>query len=325
MEYRRLGRSGLPISVLSFGSWVTFANQLSIDPAVECMKAAYDAGVSFFDNAEVYAHGKSELVMGEALAKLGWRRDSFIVSSKVFWGSVPNARPTQKGLHRKHVFEACHQALARLRVDYLDLYFCHRPDPETPIDETVRVMSDLVHQGKVLYWGTSEWSADQIAEAYRVAREPGLVAPTMEQPQYNMLERTRVEREYAPIFEEHGMGTTTWSPLHSGILTGKYDDGIPADSRMNVKGYEWLRQMLEGPDGKRVIEKTKKLGRVARELGTSMARMAIAWCVKNPHVSSVITGASRVEQVRDNVEAIRVVPQLTADVMKTIDAILTST
>jgi voltage-dependent potassium channel beta subunit len=322
MEYRRLGKSGLPISVLSFGSWVTFANQLTLDPAVACMKAAYDAGMNFFDNAEVYAQGKSELVMGEALAKLGWRRDSYILSSKVFWGSVPNAQPTQKGLHRKHVFEACHQALARLKVDYLDLYYCHRPDPETPIEETVRTMSDLVHQGKVLYWGTSEWSADQIEEAYRVAREPGLVAPTMEQPQYNMLERARVEHEYAPIFEKHGMGSTIWSPLYSGILTGKYNDGIPADSRMNVKGYEWLRKMVEGSEGKKAIETTKKLGRIARDLDTSMARLAIAWCVKNPNVSSVITGASRAEQVRDNAEAIHVVPKLTPDVMKAIEGIL---
>jgi voltage-dependent potassium channel beta subunit len=322
MEYRRLGRSGLPISVLSFGSWVTFANQLGLDAAIACMTAAYDAGMNFFDNAEVYAQGRSETVMGEALAKLGWRRDSYIVSSKVFWGSVPSPKPTQKGLHRKHVFEACHQALARLRLDYLDLYFCHRPDPETPIEETVRTMSDLVHQGKILYWGTSEWAAEQIEEAYRVAREPGLVAPTMEQPQYNMLERTRVEREYAPIFEKHGMGTTIWSPLYSGILTGKYDEGIPADSRMNVKGYEWLRKMIEGPAGKRAIETTRTLGRVAKDLDTTMARLAIAWCVKNPNVSSVITGASRVEQVRDNAEAIHVVPKLTPDVMKTIEGIL---
>jgi voltage-dependent potassium channel beta subunit len=322
MEYRRLGRSGLPVSVLSFGSWVTFGNQLAVEPALECMKAAYDAGMNFFDNAEVYAQGKSELVMGEALAKLGWRRDSFILSSKVFWGSVPNAKPTQKGLHRKHVVEACHQALERLKTEYLDLYFCHRPDPETPIEETVRTMSLLVQQGKVLYWGTSEWSADQIEEAHRVAREPGLVAPTMEQPQYNMMERARVEREYAPLYEKYGMGTTIWSPLHSGLLTGKYNDGIPADSRLNLKGYEWLRNMLEGPEGKRAIEVTKKLARVAKDLDTSLARLAIAWCAKNPRVSTVITGASRVEQVRDNAEAIHVLPKLTADVMKTIDGVL---
>jgi voltage-dependent potassium channel beta subunit len=322
MEYRRLGKSGLPVSVLSFGSWVTFANQLTLDPAVACMTAAYEAGMNFFDNAEVYAQGKSEMVMGEAIAKLGWRRDSYILSSKAFWGSVPNGKPTQKGLHKKHVVEACHQALGRLKVDYLDLYYCHRPDPETPIEETVRTMSDLVHQGKVLYWGTSEWSADQIEEAHSVAREPGLVAPTMEQPQYNMLVRDRVEKEYAPLYEKHGMGTTTWSPLHSGLLTGKYNDGIPADSRVNVKGYEWLRNMVESDEGKKALETTRKLTRVARELDTTMARLALAWCVKNPHVSSVITGASRAEQVRDNAEAIHVVPKLTADVMKTIDGIL---
>ncbi len=319
MEYRRLGRSGLPVSALSFGSWVTFSNQLTLDPAIECMTAAYDAGMNFFDNAEVYAQGRSELVMGEALAKLGWRRDSFILSSKVFFGCVPNPRPTQAGLSRKHVFEACHQALARLKVDYLDLYYCHRPDPETPIEETVRVMSDLVRQGKVLYWGTSEWSAEQISEAFRWARELGAVPPTMEQPQYNMLVRGKVEDEFAPLYERHGLGTTIWSPLYSGILSGKYNDGVPQDSRMNVKGYEWLRKMLEGEEGKRNLEKVRKLTRLAGELDTTMAKLAIAWCLKNPHVSTVITGASKASQVRENAQALDVLPRLTPEVMKRID------
>jgi len=322
MEYRRLGKSGLQVSVLSFGSWVTFSNQLSLDPAIACMTAAYDAGMNFFDNAEVYAQGRSERVMGEALAKLGWRRDSYILSSKVCFGEVPNPKPTQRGLSRKHVFEACHQALARLQVDYLDLYFCHRPDPETPIEETVRAMSDLVHQGKVLYWGTSEWSLAQLEEAYRIAATPGLVPPTMEQPQYNMLVRGKVEREFASLYEKHGLGTTIWSPLYSGVLTGKYNDGIPADSRMNVKGYEWLRKMVESDEGKKAIETVRRLTRVAKDLDTSMTHLALAWCVKNPHVSTVITGASRVEQVRDNAEALAVVPKLTPDVMKTIEGIL---
>jgi voltage-dependent potassium channel beta subunit len=322
MEYRRLGKSGLKVSALSFGSWVTFSNQLGTGDALACMVAAYDAGCNFFDNAEVYAHGKSELLMGEALAKAGWRRDSYLVSSKVMMGSVPRPLPTQQGLSRKHVFDACHQALERLKVDYLDLFFCHRPDPTTPIEETVRAMSDLVTQGKVLYWGTSEWSAQELTEAYAVARELRLVPPTMEQPQYNMLHRDRVELEYARLYDLMGLGTTIWSPLSSGLLTGKYNDGIPADSRANVRGYEWLRQILESPASQGKIPVIKELSGVAKELGVSMSRLAIAWCLKSPHVSTVITGASRVEQVRENMRALEVLPLLTTDVMERLEKIL---
>lgn len=322
MEYRRLGKSGVKVSALSFGSWVTFSNQLDVDNAVACMKAAYDAGVNFFDNAEIYAHGQSEIVMGKALQQLGWRRDSYLVSSKVMWGSVPDAKPTQQGLSRKHVVEACHQALERLQVDYLDLYFCHRPDPETPIEETVRAMSDLIRQGKVLYWGTSEWSAQQLMEAYSAARQYHLVPPAMEQPQYNMFHRYRFEVEYGRLYDAIGLGTTIWSPLASGLLTGKYNDGIPKESRVNLEGYEWLREMLESEEGQQRLQKVRELVPVAEELGTNMARLAIAWCLKNPNVSTVITGASRVEQVHDNMKALAVVDQLTDDVMEKIEAIL---
>ncbi len=322
MEYRRLGKSGLQVSALSFGSWVTFSHQLAVDDALACMTAAYDAGCNFFDNAEVYAHGKSEIVMGEALKRAGWRRDSYLVSSKVMMGSVPDPKPTQRGLSRKHVFDACHQALGRLGVDYLDLYFCHRPDPTVPIEETVRAMSDLVHQGKVLYWGTSEWSAQELTEAYGIARELGLVPPTMEQPQYNMLWRDRVEVEYARLYETMGLGTTIWSPLHSGLLTGKYNEGVPEGSRATVKGYEWLRGMIESDAWRSRVPVVKELGGLARELGVPLPRLAIAWCLKCPHVSTVITGASRAEQVRDNMRSLEVLPKLTDDVMQKIERIL---
>lgn len=321
MNYRRLGKSGLKVSELSFGSWVTFANQVDVDKAVDCMKAAYDAGVNFFDNAEAYARGQSEVVMGHALKKLGWRRDSYVLSSKVMFGSQVDPSPTQKGLSRKHIVEACHQALERMQVEYLDLYFCHRPDPEVPIEETVRAMTELIHQGKVFYWGTSEWSAQEIMEAYSVAREYHLIPPTMEQPQYHLFHRKRVEQEYARLYEVTGLGTTIWSPLASGLLTGKYNDSIPADSRLTVPGYEWLRALLESENGQKQIAAVRELTAVAKDLGTTMARLAIAWCLKNPHVSTVITGASKVEQVVENMQAIALVPQLTDDVIAKIDAI----
>ncbi len=322
MEYRRLGKSGLKVSVLSFGSWVTFKNQADVDDAVAMMKAAYDAGVNFFDNAEVYAHGQSEIIMGKALKKLGWARDSYTVSSKVMFGAVPNPKPTQRGLSRKHIYEACHQAMERLQVDYLDLYFCHRPDPEVPIEEVVRAMTELVQQGKVFYWGTSEWSAQQLMEAYGVARQYNLIPPTMEQPQYNMFHRYRFEVEYGRLYETIGLGTTIWSPLASGLLTGKYNNGIPADSRMNLKGYEWLRNMLESEEGQARLQKVRELVPIAEELGTTLPKLALAWCIKNPHVSTVITGASRVSQVEENMQALDVVPQLTDDVMEKIEAVL---
>ncbi len=322
MEYRRLGKSGLKVSALSFGAWVTFGNQMDVDAALATMQVAYDAGVNFFDNAEIYAHGMAETIMGAALQKAGWRRDSYLVSSKVMWGSVPDAKPTQQGLSRKHVVEACHQALERLQVDYLDMYFCHRPDPETPMEELVWTMTNLIQQGKALYWGTSEWSAQQIMEAHSVARQYNLLPPTMEQPQYNMLYRQRFEVEYGRLYDAIGLGTTIWSPLASGLLTGKYNDGVPADARINLPGYEWLRDMFESAEGQRNLAKVRELTALAAELDTSMARLAIAWCLKNPNVSTVITGASRPEQVADNMQALEVVAQLTDEVMARIEQIL---
>jgi voltage-dependent potassium channel beta subunit len=325
MEYRRLGKSGLKVSALSFGSWVTFGTQMDVDKALDSMKAAYDAGVNFFDNAEIYAHGKSELIMGEALQKSGWRRDSYIVSSKALWGSVPDPKPTQEGLSRKHLVEACHQAMARLQVDYLDLYFCHRPDPEVPIEEVVWTMTHLIQQGKVLYWGTSEWSAQQLMEAYTIARQYNLIPPTMEQPQYHMFHRQTVEVEYARLYETIGLGTTIWSPLASGLLTGKYNDGVPENSRLTLEGYEWLRKMFESEEWQERLIIVRELTKVASELDTSMAKLAIAWCLKNPNVSTVITGASRVDQVKENMKALDIVPQLTDDVMEKIEGLLNNT
>jgi voltage-dependent potassium channel beta subunit len=319
MEYRRLGGSGLKLSALSFGSWVTFSFQADESAASELMSTAYDAGINFFDNAEVYAAGESERIMGRALDKLGWGRDTFCVSSKVFWGGD---RPTQRGLCRKHIHDACHAALKRLGVDYLDLFFCHRPDLETPTEETVRAMHDLVQQGKVMYWGTSEWSAQQIREAYGLARQYGLTPPTMEQPQYNMLHRDRVEREYHPLYSGVGLGTTIWSPLASGILTGKYSEGIPAGSRMLLPEYQWLRERLESAEGQDQIRRASELKPIADGLGVSQALLAIAWCLKNPDVSTVILGASRVAQLRENLKALDVAEQLTPDVMESIDGVL---
>jgi voltage-dependent potassium channel beta subunit len=322
MEYRRLGKSGLQISALSYGAWVTFSKQVKIDDAVEIMKVAYDAGVNFFDNAEVYEHGEAEIVMGKALKKLGWRRDSFLVSSKVMFGSVSDHKPTQWGLSRKHIIEACDQALVRLGVEALDLYFCHRPDPETPIEETVRAMSDLVQMGKAHYWGTSEWSAQQLMEAYGIARQYHLVPPTMEQPQYNMFHRERFEVEYARLYEEIGLGTTIWSPLASGVLTGKYSEGIPDDARINLPGYEWLKKMFESEEGQERISKVRDLSVIAEELGTNMATLALAWCLKNPNVSTVILGASRLSQLEENLKTVDIVDQLTDDVIERIEEVL---
>ena len=324
MEYRNLGRSGLKVSALSFGSWVTFGHQLDVDGAMDAMRTAYDAGVNFFDNAEVYAKGKSELVMGEALKKLDWRRDSYILSSKVYWGSVENPGPTQVGLSRKHIVEACNQALQRLQVDYLDLYFCHRPDPETPIEETVRAMTELIQRGQVLYWGTSEWSAQQIMEAYGIARQFGLIPPTMEQPQYHLFHRQRVEVEYKRVYDAIGLGTTTWSPLASGILTGKYSEGVPENSRLQLTSYAWLRELLESEEGQNMVVRTRKLMPLAEELDITMPRLALAWCLKNPKVSTVITGASRASQVVENMKAIDDMAKLTEDVMAEIESITES-
>ena len=283
------------------------------------MTIAYDAGVNFFDNAEAYANGKAEIMMGDILKRKGWPRDTFVVSSKVFWGGD---LPNQEGLSRKHVFEACHAALRRLQVDYLDLYFCHRPDPDTPIEETVRAMSDLIAQGKVLYWGTSEWSAPSIMEAYGIARELRLVPPTMEQPQYNMFHRDNVERTLAPLYREIGLGLTTWSPLASGLLTGKYNSGDPGNTRISLPNYDWLREQFQSDEARRRLAKVKLLAEVANDLGTTLPRMALAWCLKNPNVSSVITGASKPEQIKENMKAGELVDQLDAAIMRKIDKIL---
>jgi len=282
------------------------------------MKLAYDKGVNFFDNAEGYESGKSELVMGEALKTLGWSRDSFIVSSKVFWGGE---KPTQRGLSRKHVTDAAHAALKRLQVEYLDLYFCHRPDIDTPIEETVRAMHDLVAQGKILYWGTSEWSAQQLTEAYAVARDLRITPPTMEQPQYNIFERQKVEADYRPLYDLLGLGTTIWSPLASGVLTGKYNNGVPADSRMNLPGYEWLKEKLSSDAGRAQIAKVRELAKLADEIGISIAHLALLWCLANKNVSTVILGASRTSQLEDNLAALSHRDKLTSDVLDRIDAI----
>lgn len=316
MNYRRLGSAGLKISELSLGAWVTYGGQVGEDVAAKCMTAAYDAGVNFFDNAEAYARGNAETVMGNVIKKLGWARESIIVSSKVFWGGEG---PNDRGLSRKHIYEACRNSLKRLQLDYLDLFFCHRPDPATPIEETVRAMDDLIHQGKVLYWGTSEWSAADIMRAYAVAREYGMTPPQMEQPQYNMMHRDRVEKEYLPLYREIGLGTTIWSPLGSGLLSGKYNDGIPKDTRATLKGYEWLQEYVITPQN---IEKVRKMQPIARELGCTSAQMALAWCLKNPNVSTVITGASRPEQVEENMKATEVAEKLTSDIMEKIEAVL---
>jgi voltage-dependent potassium channel beta subunit len=316
MNYRRLGRSGLKVSELSFGSWVTYGNQMGADVARECMAAAYDAGVNFFDNAEVYAKGESERLMGAALKKLGWRRASYVVSTKFFWGlhDGPNEKST---LNRKYLMQAIDGSLARFGLDYVDLVFCHRADPDTPLEETVFAMSDIVASGKAHYWGTSEWTAAEIAAAWHIADRHHLHKPVMEQPQYNMFHRERVEREYARLYADLGLGTTIWSPLASGLLTGKYNDGVPADSRGAVKGYEWLAERLTE---RAKIEKVKKLAPIAADLECTLAQMALAWCLKNPNVSTVITGASRPAQVQENMQALAVVPKLTPDVMAGIDA-----
>ncbi len=315
MEYRRLSKAGVKVSALSLGSWVTFGQQISDDVAAELMKDAYDNGVNFFDNAEAYAGGRSETVMGNILRKTAWSHETYLVSSKVFWGgNLPN----QEGLSRKHVVEACHNALRRLQVDYLDLYFCHRPDPNTPIEETVRAMSDLVHQGKVLYWGTSEWSAQEITQAHAIARECHLVPPTMEQPMYNILGRYRVEQEYTRLYAEYGLGTTTWSPLASGLLTGKHSKGPQEGTRATMKDYGWLREQITR-EVKDKGEKVQKLEKIAKDVGLSPAVFAIAWCLKNPHVSTVILGASQSFQLAENLRAVEAQAKLTPEVMKLVD------
>ena len=316
MNYRRLGQAGVKVSELSFGAWVTFGDQVGDDVAFECMTAAYEAGVNFFDNAEAYAGGQAETMMGKVLKRAGWRRDGLVISTKLFWGGDG---PNDTGLSHKHLMEGINQSLRRLQLDYVDLLFCHRPDPNTPIEETVRAMDIIIRQGKAFYWGTSEWSAADIMRAHGAAREYGLIPPAMEQPQYHMFARDRVEKEYAPLYRDLGYGTTIWSPLASGLLTGKYNNGIPADSRASLKGYEWLKRDVITPDR---IAKVKLLEPIANELGCSLAQLALAWCLKNPNVSTVITGASRAEQVRDNMQALDVAPKLTPEVMQQIETVL---
>jgi voltage-dependent potassium channel beta subunit len=316
MDYRRLGRSGLKVSELSLGAWVTYGGQVGDDTAAECMTAAYDAGVNFFDNAEAYAGGEAELTMGKVFRRTGWRRESLVVSTKIFWGGDG---PNDTGLSHKHIIEGVHAALRRLQLEYVDLAFCHRPDPNTPIEETVRAWDILVRQGKVFYWGTSEWSAAAILEAHQFATDNGLTPPVMEQPQYNMFVRDRVEKEYLPLYEKLGTGTTTWSPLASGVLSGKYNDGIPKGSRAALPNMGWLKDdMFQA--GR--IERVRALGRLAGELGCTTSQLAIAWCLRNPHVSTVITGASRKAQVVENMRAVEVTKRLTDDVMKRIEGIL---
>ncbi|WP_266156685.1 potassium channel beta subunit family protein [Dyella silvatica] len=321
MQYRRLGKTGLQLSALSFGAWVTFGQQVGRSLARDLLALAHDRGVNFFDNAETYNNGIAETLMGDVLADLRFPRDSYCVSSKVYFGAVKDPLPTQRGLSRKHVLEACHQALHRLRVEYLDLYFCHRPDPDTPIEETVAAMDTLVRQGKVLYWGTSEWPADAIHAAHRIARENHMYAPSMEQPEYNLLQRRRVEQEYAELYEAYGMGTTIWSPLASGVLTGKYNDGVPADARLAQPGYEWLRTGALGQGDQR-IAKVRQLQPIADELGVPLAQLAIAWCLTNPHVSTVMLGASRLEQLEQNFAALELLPRLDAAVLRRIEQIV---
>ena len=318
MEYRRLGRAGLKVSVFSFGAWVTFGEQMGEEVAYECMAAAYEAGVNFFDNAEAYAGGKAETIMGKVFQRAGWRRSSYVVSTKFFWGlnEGPNERNT---LNRKYLMQAIDDSLERFQLDYVDLVFCHRPDPETPIEETVRAMHAMIEQGKAHYWGTSEWSAEEIREAWQIADRHHLHKPQMEQPQYNMLWREKVEQEFAPLYDAIGLGLTTWSPLASGLLTGKYSNGIPENSRANLPDYDWLRSILTNPER---LNAVRALQPVADELGCSMAQLALAWCVKNPHVSTVITGASRPEQVQENMKALDVLPKLTPAVMTRLEGIL---
>ncbi len=320
MLYRRLGSSGLQLSALSFGAWVTFGSQVGRSEARNLVAAAWDAGINFFDNAESYANGDAERVMGDVIADLRLPRDGFCVSSKVFFGAATDPAPTQKGLSRKHVRDACDAALRRLRVEHLDLYFCHRPDPDTPVAETVWAMDTLIRQGKVLYWGTSEWPAARIREAAQIARTHHLHGPTMEQPQYNLLHRERVELEYAPLYAELGLGTTVWSPLASGLLTGKYDDGVPADSRLGQPGLEWLQRGVIGDADARRPARARRFVALAAELGVPPAPLAIAWCLRNPHVSSVLLGASRVSQLTENLTALDLLTRFDDSVWRRVEA-----
>jgi voltage-dependent potassium channel beta subunit len=319
MEYRFLGKSGLKVSELSFGSWVTFGTQIDVEKAYQLMKLAFDSGINFFDNAEAYASGESEIIMGKVLQKAGWKRSDLVISTKIFWGG---SGPNDTGLSRKHIIEGTDAALKRLQLEYVDLIFCHRPDMFTPIEETVRAMNHIIQQGKAFYWGTSEWSAAQIKEAWHIARHNNLIPPLMEQPEYNMFRRDKLEMEYLPLFDEIGLGTTIWSPLASGILTNKYAQGIPKGSRLSLEEYNWLKRRFETPEGKEKINKAAELNKLASDLGISLAEMAIAWCLKNPNVSTVILGATNESQLKQNLKSTRALKMLTNDVMEKTEKIL---
>ncbi|KAJ3023125.1 UNVERIFIED_CONTAM: hypothetical protein HDU68_008767 [Siphonaria sp. JEL0065] len=322
MEYRYLGRSGLKVSVLSLGGWVTYGGQVGEDIAEQCMKEAYDNGINFFDNAEVYAGGKSEIAMGKAIKKFGWKRSSYVISTKIFWGGEG---VNDKGLSRKHIVEGTRAALDRLQLEYVDLIFAHRPDPDTPMEETVRAFNYVIEKGWAFYWGTSEWSAEQLTDAHRIADKLGLIGPLMEQPQYNMFHRERFEKEYAPLYEKYGLGTTIWSPLASGVLTGKYNTEIPEGSRLAMKDNAIMQRLaagLETPEGKEKLAKVDKLKPIAAKVDATLAQLALAWTIKNPNVSTVITGASKASQVTENLKALQVVPKLTDEIMAEIEAVL---
>jgi voltage-dependent potassium channel beta subunit len=319
MEYRRLGKSGLQLSVLSFGSWVTFGKQIGDGTADELMSIAYDNGINFFDNAEIYARGKSETIMGHVLKSKSWSRSSYCLSSKIYFG-FEEGKPNQVGLSRKHIIEGCHAALKRLQVDYIDLLFCHRPDKNTPIEETVWAMNILIQQGKILYWGTSEWANDELMAAFVFSEKNHLIGPAMEQPQYNMFERIKIEKDFLLLFRDFGLGTTIWSPLASGLLTGKYNHATPKDTRLHIEGMDWLKERTLGDESR--INKTKKLEAFAKELGTTLPKLGVAWCIKNPNVSTAILGASKPEQLKENLTSIDVLPLLTAEVLEKIEEIL---
>lgn len=316
MEYRHLGKAGVKVSELSLGAWVTYGNQFGVKEAKEIMTAAFDAGVNFFDNAEAYASGQAELIMGKAFKELGWERKDYLVSTKIFWGGDG---PNDQGLSYKHIVEGVNNSLERLQLEYVDLLFAHRPDPDTPLEETVFAFNQVIREGKAFYWGTSEWSAAEIMRATDFARRNNLRPPSMEQPQYNLLHRRRFEVEYAPLYKELGYGTTTWSPLYGGVLTGKYNDGIPAGSRADLKNFEWMKSRVQNEEKLAVV---RKLGEVAQDLGVSLAQMSLAWILKNPNVSTVITGASKVSQVEENMKAVSVKEKLTDDVMERIAEII---
>lgn len=320
MEYRNLGKSGLQLSILSFGSWVSFHKQIDDTIADELMGIAYDNGINFFDNAEVYALGESEKMMGRVLKKKKWDRTSYVVSSKAFFGCRGKEnKPNQHGLSRKHLIEACNEALQRLQVEYLDLYFCHRPDKNTPIEEVVWTMNTLIQQSKILYWGTSEWSAQEIMEAYMIAKQHHLICPTMEQPEYNLFNRQKIEKEYLLLFRNIGLGTTIWSPLASGLLTGKYNNGIPKDSRLGIEGFEWLKDKVLQQEK---INKVKNLQKIAERLNVSLTNLSIAWCIKNPNVTTAILGATKKEQLLENLKSLEVLPLLDNKLMEEIDSIM---